>query len=175
MSGSSKAGKAGGRALIAFLVFVAIVIAIYVLDPSNLYSWITAFHVIAVISWMAGMVYLPRLFVYHADSDVGSAQSETFKLMEFRLLKIIMNPAMIITWILGLWLAWYSNAFVEIWFVAKFLCVITMSACHGFFAKSVKQFAADENQKSAKQWRLYNEIPTVLMIIIVIMVIVKPL
>ncbi|KAG1651460.1 Uroporphyrinogen decarboxylase [Nymphon striatum] len=162
------------KAAAAIAVFTAFAFAVWFFEIGDLYSWLKAFHVIAVISWMAGMVYLPRLFVYHTDSEVGSVQSETFKIMEKRLLKIIMTPAMLFTWVFGIILAYYSGAYLEIWFVLKLILVICMSACHGFFAKSVKAFAIDANYKTAKQWRLYNEIPTILMIFIVIMVFVKP-
>ncbi|MEM9999939.1 MAG: CopD family protein, partial [Pseudomonadota bacterium] len=103
------------RAGVALIVFVLATIAILAIAPDDLYLWIKAFHVIAVIAWMAGMLYLPRLFVYHADAQAGSEKSETFKIMERRLLRVIMNPAMIIVWVLGLWLAWYGNHYVEVW------------------------------------------------------------
>ena len=139
-----------------------------------MYLWLKAFHVIAVIAWMAGMLYLPRLFVYHADAAPGSPQSETFKVMERRLLRAIINPAMIATWVLGLWLAWESGFFRAPWLHAKIALVLVLSALHGLFARWVKDFAADRNTRSAKFYRIVNEIPTVLMIGIVILVIVKP-
>jgi putative membrane protein len=139
-----------------------------------MYEWIKALHVIAVIAWMAGMLYLPRLFVYHCDAETGSKQSETFKLMERRLLKVIINPAMIVTWLAGLYLAWAGHFFSAGWLHAKLLLVILLSAVHGFFAHWVKDFAADRNTKSTKFYRIINEIPTVLMIGIVILVVVKP-
>jgi putative membrane protein len=139
-----------------------------------MYEWIKAFHVIAVISWMAGMLYLPRLFVYHCDAEIGSKQSETFKVMERRLLKGIINPAMILTWQLGLYMVlaghWYSAG----WFQAKFVLVLVMSGIHGFFTRCVRDFANDRNIRSQKFYRIINEIPTVLMICIVMLVIVKP-
>ena len=139
-----------------------------------MYEWIKALHVIAVISWMAGMLYLPRLFVYHCEAEVGSKQSETFKVMERRLLKAIVNPAMIITWLAGLYLAWAGHWYLSPWLHIKFLLVLMMSAIHGFFARWVKAFASDRNRHSQKFYRIINELPTVLMIAIVIMVIVKP-
>ena len=139
-----------------------------------MYEWIKALHVIAVISWMAGMLYLPRLFVYHCEAEVGSKQSETFKIMERRLLKAIINPAMIIAWLAGLYLAWSGQWFASGWFHGKLLLVLVMSAVHGFFVRWVKAFAADRNVKSQKFYRVINEVPTVLMIGIVILVIVKP-
>jgi putative membrane protein len=137
-------------------------------------EWLKAFHIIAVIAWMAGMLYLPRLFVYHVAADVGSIQSETFKVMERRLLRAIMNPAMIATWILGLWLATELGAWRSGWLHAKLLLVVLMSAVHGILSGHVKRFAADQRTKSAKFYRILNEIPTVLMILIVILVVVKP-
>ena len=138
------------------------------------YLWLKAFHVIAVIAWMAGMLYLPRLFVYHAGVAAGSAQSETFKVMERRLLKAIINPAMIATWILGLWLAWDAGFFRAPWLHAKLTLVVILSGIHGLFARSVRDFAADRNTRSQKFYRIVNEIPTILMIGTVILVIVKP-
>lgn len=139
-----------------------------------MYEWIKALHVIAVISWMAGMLYLPRLFVYHCDAEVGSKQSETFKIMERRLLKAIINPAMGVTWLAGLYLAWAGHWFSAGWFHGKLLLVLVLSGVHGFFVGRVRDFAADRNVRSHKFYRLINEIPTVLMIGIVILVIVKP-
>jgi putative membrane protein len=139
-----------------------------------MYEWIKALHVIAVISWMAGMLYLPRLFVYHCEAEIGSKQSETFKVMERRLLKAIINPAMIVTWLAGLYLAWSGNWFASPWLHAKLTLVIVLSGVHGFFSRWVKDFAADRNPRSQKFYRIINEIPTVLMILIVILVVVKP-
>ncbi|MEH2521638.1 putative membrane protein [Bradyrhizobium sp. AZCC 1610] len=138
------------------------------------YPWIKALHVIAIISWMAGMLYLPRLFVYHCEAEVGSKQSEIFKVMEWRLLKAIINPAMIVTWLAGLYLAWSGHWYTSGWFHAKLTLVLILSGVHGFFSRWVKDFAADRNTRSQKFYRIINEVPTVLMILIVIMVIVKP-
>jgi protoporphyrinogen IX oxidase len=138
------------------------------------YLWIKAFHVIAVISWMAGMLYLPRLFVYHCESPKGSIQSDTFKIMERRLLKAIITPAMIITWVLGIILVWQGGWITAGWLHAKIALVLILSGVHGFLSKTVKTFAADKNTRPAKFYRMINEIPTVLMIVIVILVIVKP-
>lgn len=140
----------------------------------DLYLWLKSLHVIAIIAWMAGMLYLPRLFVYHADVPVGSPQSETFKVMERRLLKAIINPAMIAAWILGLWLAYELDAFREGWFHAKLTLVLLMSGAHGYLSRCVKVFARDENTRPARFYRILNEVPTLLMIGIVILVIVKP-
>jgi protoporphyrinogen IX oxidase len=139
-----------------------------------MYQWLLAFHIIAVIAWMAGMLYLPRLFVYHCEADVGSIQSETFKVMERRLLKAIINPAMIVTWGLGLWLAWSGGWYSAPWFHAKLVLVLGMMGVHGILSKYVREFAVDRRRKSAKFFRIVNEIPTVLLILIVILAVVKP-
>jgi putative membrane protein len=140
----------------------------------DLYLWLKSLHVISIIAWMAGMLYLPRLFVYHCSAEPGSAQSETFKVMERRLLKAIMNPAMIASWVFGLWVAYEINAFSSGWFHAKLTLVLLMSGAHGYLAGRVKVFARDANTKPAKFYRILNEVPTLLMIIIVILVIGKP-
>lgn len=140
----------------------------------SIYLWIKALHVIAVIAWMAGMLYLPRLFVYHCGAEIGSKQSETFKVMERRLLKVIINPAMIVAWLAGLWLAWQGGWYMAGWFYAKLALVIGLSAVHGIFVRRVRDFAQDRNTRSEKYYRVINEVPTVLMIVIVILVIVKP-
>jgi putative membrane protein len=139
-----------------------------------MYEWLKAFHVIAVISWMAGMLYLPRLFVYHCDAPTGSPQSETFKVMERRLLKAIINPAMGAAWVLGLILVWQGGWITSGWLHAKLALVLALSAAHGFLSRYVKDFAADRNTRPARFYRIMNEVPTVLMIGIVILVIVKP-
>jgi putative membrane protein len=144
-----------------------------------MYQWIKAFHIIAVIAWMAGMLYLPRLFVYHCAAEKGSIQSETFKVMERRLLRAIITPAMIATWVLGLWLAWHGpdsryGWFASGWLGAKLMLVLVLSGLHGFLARWVKDFAADSNRHSQKFYRIINEVPTVLMIAIVILAVVKP-
>ena len=138
------------------------------------YEWLKALHVIAVLAWMAGMLYLPRLYVYHAAAKPGSELSETLKVMERRLLRAIINPAMIVAWLLGLWLAYDSEFFRSGWFHAKFVLVLALSALHGVLARAVKDFAADRNRRSQRFYRVINEIPAVLMIFIVILVIVKP-
>ena len=139
-----------------------------------LYDWLKAFHVIAVIAWMAGMLYLPRLFVYHCDAPQGSIQSDTFKIMERRLLRAIMTPAMIVTWILGLVLAWQGGWWTAGWLHGKLLLVVALSGAHGFLAASVRRFGEDRNERPARFYRIVNEVPTLLMIGIVILVIVKP-
>jgi putative membrane protein len=143
-------------------------------DRLVLYLWLKAFHVVAIIAWMAGMLYLPRLFVYHAETEKGSIRSESFKIMERRLLKAIINPAMIMTWVLGLYLVIDSGWWRSGWMQAKFLLVIAMSAVHGLYSRWLKDFAADRNTRPARFYRMWNEVPTLLMIGIVILVIVKP-
>ncbi len=144
------------------------------METGALYAWLKAAHVIAVIAWMAGMLYLPRLFVYHCTAEPGSTQSETFKVMERRLLKAIINPAMTVAWLLGLWLAWSGHWFVAGWLQAKFVLALILSAVHGFFVRWVRDFANDRNRHSQRFYRMVNEVPTLLMIAIVILVVVKP-
>lgn len=139
-----------------------------------MYEWIKALHVLAVISWMAGMLYLPRLFVYHAGTAPGSETSETFKVMERRLSRAIMTPAMIVAWLSGLWLAWQAGFFRSGWMHGKLTLVFLMSGVHGALMGRLRAFAEDRNVKSAAYFRVMNEVPTVLMIAIVILVIVKP-
>jgi len=140
----------------------------------TVYDWVKALHIIAVIAWMAGMLYLPRLFVYHHAAQAGSEQSETFKVMERRLLRAIINPAMIATWLFGLGLVRGGGWFGAYWLDAKLLLVLALSALHGLFARWVKLFAADERPQTQKFFRIVNEIPTVLMIGIVLLVVLKP-
>lgn len=140
------------------------------------YDWLKALHLIAVIAWMAGMLYLPRLFVYHAGAAKGSDQSETFKLMERRLLRIIVNPAMAASLIFGLWMVYFNPDFMnQPWMHAKLTLVAAMIVLHVFLARWRRDFAEDRNKKSARFFRMVNEIPALLMIGIVIMVIVKPI
>jgi len=162
------------RAGIAIVIAAVLFGLLIFWNPSQLALWLRAFHVIAVIAWMAGMLYLPRLFVYHCEAEVGSKQSETFKVMERRLLRAIINPAMIATWVLGLWLVYDQGYFRSGWLHAKLVLVVAMSAMHGLFSRWVRDFAADRNTHSQKFYRVMNEVPTLLMIGIVILVIVKP-
>jgi putative membrane protein len=139
-------------------------------------EWVKALHVISVIAWMAGMMYLPRLFVYHADSIVGSDKSETFKVMEWRLYRGIITPAMIATWIFGLWFA-FGFGIVDFsmgWMWLKAAMVLALSGVHGWYGRLLRAFQQDRNEKPAKFFRAINEIPFVMAIIIVIAVIVKP-
>jgi protoporphyrinogen IX oxidase len=139
-----------------------------------MYDWVKVFHIIAVIAWMAGMLYLPRLFVYHSLAEPGSALSETFKVMERRLLKAIINPAMIATWVLGIWLAWYGEWYRAGWLQTKVALVLAMSALHGLLVRWVRDFSQDRNRHTQRFYRIINEIPTVLLIAIVILAVVKP-
>jgi len=138
------------------------------------YNWVKALHVISVIAWMAGLLYLPRLYAYHSQAQIGSNQSETFKIMERRLLRAIMNPAMVLTWVFGLWMYYSLGAWTEGWAHAKLSLVILMTIFHMVLGKWRRVFAADRNQRSENFYRIANEVPTVLMIAIVIFVIVKP-
>ena len=141
---------------------------------SNAYLWLKAVHVIAVISWMAGMLYLPRLFVYHSQEKAGSATSETFKVMERRLVKAIMVPALTLSWLLGLVMAYDGDLFLQHWFHAKFLGVLVMTGLHLFLVQCKNDFAADRNRRGQRFYRFLNEAPTLVMIAVVILVIVKP-
>ena len=136
--------------------------------------WLLAFHVMAVIAWMAGMLYLPRLFVYHTETAPGSDGSERFKRMETKLLKVIINPAMIAAWVLGLTLAWVIDAHTQGWFQAKFVLVMVLSAVHGLDVRLWRAFQQDRNTHSARYFRIMNEIPALLMVLIVILVTVRP-
>lgn len=138
------------------------------------YLWLKALHVVAVISWMAGMLYLPRLFVYHSGVAPNSPEAKQFEVMEFRLLRYIMSPALLVVWLSGLTLAYLSGYYAAPWLHAKFLLVLVMSGAHGAFGRYRRDFAAGTNRKSAKFFRIINEVPTVLMIVVVVLVIVKP-
>jgi len=167
-------GQAMKRMVVGIVILVVLTALLFFVAGDGFYLWAKAIHVIAVISWMAGMLYLPRLFVYHVDAEKGSAQSETFKVMERRLLRAIINPAMTVTWVFGLWLAWKGFGFHGGWLHTKILMVLLLSALHGYLAGAVRKFAEDKNEKPVRHWRIVNEIPTFLMIVIVILVIVKP-
>ncbi len=146
------------------------------MDSFLVYKIIKSLHIISVISWMVGMLYLPRLFVYHTQATKKSETSETFKIMEKKLLKFIMNPAMILSYFFAIILIiqfpeYYKNAG---WLHTKILLVLILSALHGYFAVTVKKFATDQNIKTAKFYKIINEIPTILMILIVVLVVVRP-
>ena len=139
-----------------------------------MYEWVKAVHVMAVIAWMAALLYLPRLMVYHVYAAVGSQQSETFKIMERRLLRGIMTPSMIVAWVLGLYLAWAGFGFRGGWLHGKIALVLAMSGMHGYLVGRVRAFAEDRNDKPGRFYRIINEVPAVLMAGIVILVVVKP-
>jgi putative membrane protein len=136
--------------------------------------WLKALHVVGVIAWMAGLLYLPRLFVYHCVAEKGSKQSETFKVMEQRLLRFIMNPAMIVVWVTGPWLAWAQGMLHDRWLWAKFVLVVVLTGYHHALGVWRRGFAADRNVRDQRFYRLANEVPTALMVGIVILVVVKP-
>lgn len=136
--------------------------------------WLKAIHVMAIIAWMAGLFYLPRLYVYHCQVARGSEASELFKVMERKLLKVIMNPAMIVAWIFGLWLAYEQGNFSDGWFHVKLLLVVGMTVYHMILGKWRKDFETDSNERSETFYRYANEVPTVLMVGIVLLVILKP-
>ena len=142
-----------------------------------IFNWIKAVHIIAIISWMAGLLYLPRLFIYHCIAEVGSDKSETFKVMERRLLRLIMNPAMIVSLISGGLMIYSTDLFIftELWFVIKAVCLCFLVVIHMKMGKWRKDFETDTNLRKQTFFRVANEVPTVLMIIIIIMVVVKPL
>jgi putative membrane protein len=140
----------------------------------NYIDWIKAFHVIAVIAWMSGLLYLPRLFVYHTEVAPGSAESERFKTMERKLLRAIMNPAAIAVWILGPILAWITGAYEDDWLKVKFVLVIALTVTHHLYGRWRKEFERDANTHTARFYRIWNEVPAGLMVLIVILVIVQP-
>jgi putative membrane protein len=142
---------------------------------SDFYEWFKALHIISVITWMAGIFYMPRLFVYHTKAKIGSEMDKTFQTMEHRLLKIIMNPSMISTYVFGLIMAYiYGLAALGVWFHIKMLAVIILTIIHGLLARWRKDFAAGKNLHSEKFYRIFNEVPVLMMIVAVIMVVVKP-
>jgi putative membrane protein len=143
---------------------------------ADLYPWTKALHIISIIAWMAGMLYLPRLYVYHADAPPGSEKSETFKVMERRLLRGIINPAMIAAYVFGAALAATPGIvdWAQYWIWSKLLLVGVLTWMHHYLSRWRKDFAADRNTRPARFYRLVNEIPTLVMIGIVILVVVKP-
>ena len=136
--------------------------------------WVKALHIISVIAWMAGMLYLPRLFVYHAEAARGSEASETFKVMERRLLKAIVNPSMILVFLTGFTLVYLTGDWRDGWWQAKSILVLGVAGLHGYFARCVRSFAEDRNERPARFYRFLNEAPTILMIFIVVLAVVKP-
>lgn len=170
----SEGRKAKRKAYLSIAAVVALALAGWWFEPVWLYNWLKVLHVVAVISWMVGLFYLPRLFVYHADAEAGSEPAATFVVMEQRLVKVIMNPAMMVSWTVGLWLAGSGFAFSGLWLWVKIAAVIGLTVFHVFLSRSARRFATGTNTMTARQWRMANEIPTVLMILVVIMVIIKP-
>jgi protoporphyrinogen IX oxidase len=161
-------------AIVGVGAVAALAAGLVIWRPSHFYLWFKAVHVMAVISWMAGMLYLPRLFVYHCGAEAGSRQSETFKVMERRLLRGIVNPAMVVSWALGLWMIYDGGWMSAHWLHVKLALVVAMSGLHGMLARWTADFAADRNRHSERFYRVVNEVPAVLMIGIVIMVVIKP-
>ena len=139
-----------------------------------MYLWLKALHIIAIIAWMAGMLYLPRLFVYHVAVPLGSPASETFKVMERRLLKAIINPSMVVVFITGPLLAYMGDFWMDPWLQTKFVLALGLGGIHGYLARYVRLFGQDANTRPAVFFRVLNEVPTVLMILIVLLVVLKP-
>lgn len=138
------------------------------------YLWLKAVHILAVLSWMVGMLYMPRLFVYHAEAGMNSPQAATFAVMERRLQKAIMLPALLVTWVTGLWLAVQGSWFKAPWLHGKLLLVVILTGVHGYLATERKRLAAGTSKRDSRFFRIVNEVPTVLLIGIVILVVVKP-
>jgi TIGR00701 family protein len=174
MEQAGKGGSAGRRAAIGLIVFLLGGAALVALDQNSRYLWIKALHVIAVISWMAGLLYMPRLFIYHCDAEPGSVQAATFSIMERRLFRIIMTPAMTLAWVFGIYLAWEGYGFNAGWLHAKLLAVVGLTFAHIYFGRAVGAFEKGIYIGSGRFWRIMNEVPTILMIVVVVLVIVKP-
>lgn len=170
---SADGSRSGVRAGIALVLFLAAAVALHVFS-GDAYLWFKALHIMAVIAWMAGLFYLPRLFIYHHDKPVGSESSETFKVMEARLYRFIMNPAMMMAWAFGLFIAWQGGWFSSGWMHVKLLAVVLMTAAHVYFGRAMRAFGRDERPLTSRHWRMLNEVPAVLMIVIVVMAVLKP-
>ena len=173
MSGQDAGSRSGLRAGIATAVFLAAAAVLYVFS-GEAYLWFKALHVMAVITWMAGLFYLPRLFIYHHDKATGSESSETFKIMELRLYRFIMNPSMMIAWAFGLFIAWEGGWLFSGWLHVKLLAVALMTGAHVYYGRAVRAFGRDERPLTTRHWRMLNEVPAVLMIVIVLMAVLKP-
>lgn len=173
MSTPDGGAKSGLRAGMALGVFIAAAVAIYVLSD-NAALWFKALHIMAAIAWMAGLFYLPRLFIYHYDKAPGSESSETFKVMEMRLYRFIMNPSMMIVWAFGLFIAWQGEWFTAGWLHVKLAAVIALTVAHVYYGRAVGAFARDERPLTTRYWRMLNEVPALLMIVIVLMAVLKP-
>jgi putative membrane protein len=174
---TAPAASAGNRAWLRAAIALAVVIVLggglLLVDSDNRYLWLKAFHIVAVIAWMAGLLYLPRLFIYHFETQPGSQASDLFVVMERRLVKIIMNPAMMIAWLLGLYLAWDGFAWQGGWLHGKIACVVLLTAAHVHFSRAARAFGRGERPRSTRHWRVMNEVPALLMIAIVILVVLK--
>ena len=174
--GETKGRKAKGRAFAAIAVVLAALAALVILAPRQSYLWIQAVHVVSIIAWMAGLLYLPRLFVYHCDAPRGTPMSDTFTVMERRLLKVIMGPAMLVAWGTGLWLGfaggWLLAGWAGLWLYAKIGLVAALTGAHAHFAGAQKRFERGEPTRPARYWRMVNEVPALLMVGIVVLVIV---
>ncbi|MDY8109006.1 protoporphyrinogen oxidase HemJ [Fulvimarina sp. 2208YS6-2-32] len=160
--------------MIVPIVALAVIGGVLWFIPQEAYPWIKSIHIFAVVAWMAALLYLPRLFVYHTEAGPKTPQSETFKIMERRLLRGIGTPSMIVTWAAGLWLAAKMFEFQGGWLGAKMLLVVVLTALHMFLAASLRKFSNDENTRSSKFWRITNEVPAVLLAVIIVLVVVKP-
>lgn len=173
-TGAHAGARARRRAFLAIAMVVGLAVVAWWFEPVWLYGWIKVLHIVAAISWMAGLLYLPRLFVYHADAEPGCEPADTLMIMEARLFKVIMTPAMVVTWFAGLWLAWSGFGYTGFWLWIKIASIVGLTVFHSFLGRSAGRFAVGKNNISARQWRMMNEIPTVLMIVAIIMVIIKP-
>ena len=165
--------RSGLRAGAALAFFLAVAVLIYVLAADH-YLWFKAFHIMAVIAWMAGLFYLPRLFIYHSDVAAGSEASELFKTMETRLYRVIMTPSMMMAWTFGLVLAWDGLWFSWGWLHVKLAGVVALTAVHVYYGRATRAFGRDERPGGTRHWRIMNEVPALLMILIVLMVVLKP-
>lgn len=174
MTSGNSTQKTMRRAVMALVVFCGFAALLFFTDEEQRYLWVKALHIIAVVSWMAGLLYLPRLFINHLGHAPGSEVSEVLKGMERRLMNIIMMPAMVLSWVFGLWLAIEIYGFHGGWLHMKLLAVVLLTGSHFYMMKAVAAFGRDERPGSDRFWRLFNEVPTVLMIVIVILVILKP-
>ncbi|MBW3099139.1 protoporphyrinogen oxidase HemJ [Pseudohoeflea coraliihabitans] len=172
---SAKEGRrAAARAAVWGAGTLLLAAAAIWLQPDWLYGWLKVIHIVALISWMVGLFYLPRLFVYHADCAPDSETARTLAVMEGRLLTVIMRPAMLVTWAAGLMLAWLGFGFAGGWLWAKIVLVVGLTGFHGYLARAAKRFASGEDAGTARQWRMRNEVPTILLILIVALVVLKP-
>ena len=173
-TGPGEGRRARNKAFGWIVLVVALAIAGVYFQPAWIYPWLKVLHVAAVISWMVGLFYLPRIFVYHSEADQGGTTSATFTVMEARLVKVIMTPAMMVAWASGLWLAWDGFGFAGVWLWVKIGAVVGLTVFHVYLSRAVKRFGSGTNRLTARQWRMVNEIPTVLMLLVLVMVIVKP-